>query len=76
MIVLSDIMSEQRRTKSKRQPSAAVYGKLNIKTQRKLAGLFAAIVLAFVLLAVRVTMISAQHGQQYARQVLSQTQAQ
>ena len=38
--------------------------------------MFAAIVLAFVLLAVRVTMISAQHGDQYARQVLSQTQAQ
>ena len=69
-------MSGRRSTKSSRRPSAAVYGKLNIRTQRKLAGLFAAIVLAFVLLAVRVTMISAQHGQQYARQVLSQTQAQ
>ena len=51
------------------------YGKLNSNMKKKLAGLFLAVVLAFVLLAVRITMISAGSGEQYARVVLSQSQA-
>lgn len=43
--------------------------------KRKLAGLFVAVVLALVCLLIRVTYVNAVSGEQYARQVLSQTQA-
>ena len=51
------------------------YGKLNSTMKKKLAGLFIAVVLAFVALAIRITVISASKGEQYSRTVLSQTQS-
>ena len=65
-------MSNRYRWRSGRKES--VYGKLNQKMRRKLAGLFIAVVLAFVALAIRLTVISASSGQQYAREVLAQSQ--
>ena len=44
--------------------------------KKKLAGLFIAVVLAFVALSIRITVISAQNKDQYSRAVLSQTQSQ
>ena len=43
--------------------------------KKKLAGLYIAVVLAFVALAIRITVISAQDGARYSRTVLSQTQS-
>lgn len=48
--------------------------KLNNDMKKKLAGLFALIVLALFFLALRITYINASQGDQYARQVLSQSQ--
>ena len=52
------------------------YGKTNSTMKRKLAGLFIAAVLIFVLLAIRISYISASKKDQYSKQVLSQTQSQ
>lgn len=43
---------------------------------KKLAGLFVGVVLALVALAVRITVISSDKGEQYSKQVLSQSQQQ
>lgn len=46
------------------------------KMNKKLAGLFVGVVLALVALAVRITVISSDKGEQYSKQVLSQSQQQ
>lgn len=49
---------------------------MNAKMQRKLAGLFIAVVLVLVCLAIRITYINAVSGDRYAKQVLAQSQSQ
>lgn len=49
--------------------------KLNGRGRRKLAGLFLAVVLALVCLLIRITYINATSGEDYTRQVLSNSQA-
>ena len=63
------------RKSSGKRTSRDQYGKLNTTMKKKLAGLFIAVVLAFVALSIRITVISAKDGKQYARSVLSQTQS-
>ncbi|MDD3278952.1 MAG: penicillin-binding transpeptidase domain-containing protein [Lachnospiraceae bacterium] len=46
------------------------------KISKKLVGLFIMVILALVALAIRITYINATDGEQYSRQVLSQTQQQ
>ena len=48
---------------------------MNGRMRRKLAGLFAAVVLALICLAGRITYINAVSGGRYARQVLAQSQS-
>ena len=50
--------------------------RINGKMSKKLVGLFLAVILALVALAVRITYINATSGAQYERIVLSQTQQQ
>ena len=50
--------------------------KINEKMSKKLVGLFLAVILALVALAVRITYINATSGEQYERIVLSQNQQQ
>lgn len=50
--------------------------KMNSTMKRKLAGLFAIIVLALVGLAIRITVINTSKGEQYRKQVLVQSQQQ
>lgn len=50
--------------------------KLDIKMRRKLAGLFAAILVIFIILLTRITYINAVSGERYKKQVLSQAQQQ
>ena len=51
------------------------YKKLNGRMQRKLAGLFVMVVLALICLLIRITYINAVSGDQYKRQVLSNSQS-
>ena len=50
--------------------------KLNAKMRTKLVGLFAIVVLAFVGLAIRITIINAKDGDTYKKKVLTQSQQQ
>ena len=50
--------------------------KINEKMSKKLVGLFLAVILALVAVAVRITYINATSGEQYERIVLSQNQQQ
>lgn len=50
--------------------------KFNSTMKRKLAGLFVVVVLALVGLAIRITVINANEGEQYSKQVLTQSQQQ
>lgn len=50
--------------------------KLNATMRTKLVGLFAIVVLAFVGLAIRITVINAQDGDAYKKKVLTQSQQQ
>ena len=50
--------------------------KISGRMSKKLVGLFLAVILALVALAVRITYINATNGEQYERIVLSQTQQQ
>ena len=70
--------STNRRNTSRRRGTGSGdrYGKLNPMMKKKLAGLFIAAVLAFVALSIRISVISASNRSDYARAVLSQTQAQ
>ena len=63
--------------KREKQSRADAAGrKINGKMSKKLVGLFLAVILALVALAVRITYINATDGEQYERIVLSQTQQQ
>ena len=62
----------QRRNRASGAPRARINGKMS----KKLVGLFLAVILALVALAVRITYINATSGKQYQRIVLSQTQQQ
>ena len=68
-------MSRRRRTGRRRQ-NTITKRKINGKISKKLVGLFIIVVLALVGLALRITYINATDGEQYKRQVLSQTQQQ
>ena len=50
--------------------------KLNATMRTKLVGLFAIVILAFVGLAIRITVINAQDGDAYKKKVLTQSQQQ
>lgn len=50
--------------------------KMSNKVSKKLVGLFVMVILALVALTIRITYINATDGEQYSRQVLSQTQQQ
>ena len=55
--------------------SKDIYGSTDPKMKRKLAGLFIAVVLALVAIAVRISYISASNGEKYAKEVLAQSQS-
>ena len=59
----------------KRRYSEPELRRINGRTKRKLAGLFTAVVLALICLIGRITYINAKSGDQYARQVLAQSQS-
>lgn len=67
-------MSQKNRRRVKRTNKKKKVLKMNQVMKRKLAGLFVAVVLALVGLAVRITVINASSGEQYSKQVLSQSQ--
>ena len=64
------------RRRTRKRQSAITKRKINGRISKKLVGLFIIVVLALVTLAVRITYINATDGEQYKRQVLSQTQQQ
>ena len=65
-----------RRRTGRRRQNTITKRKINGKISKKLVGLFIIVVLALVGLALRITYINATDGEQYKRQVLSQTQQQ
>lgn len=69
---LNNRNKQRNRTKKKNNP--LYERKANGNMRKKLAGLFACVVLALVALAIRITVISANDGEQYSKQVLSQSQ--
>lgn len=63
-----------RRKRKRRDPHSE--RKLNATMRTKLVGLFAIVILAFVGLAVRITVINAKDGDAYKKKVLTQSQQQ
>lgn len=68
--------NRNKRNKNKRKKDALYERRMTSNMNKKLAGLFVCVVLALVALAVRITVISADKGEQYSKQVLSQSQQQ
>lgn len=66
----------RRKKPGRRRQDLLVKRKINEKISKKLVGLFLIVVLALVGLSLRITYINARDGEQYKRQVLSQTQQQ
>lgn len=62
----------QKRRKKKGNP--LITRKINSKMRKKLVWLFGIVILAFVGLSIRITVINASQGKQYSKQVLSQSQ--
>lgn len=60
--------------KRKRRKNPFIKRKINSKMRVKLVGLFGAVVLALVASSIRITYINASEGNQYKKQVLSQSQ--
>lgn len=67
---------KRNRVKRKKRINPLYQRKMTGNMNKKLAGLFVCVVLALVALAVRITVISADKGEQYSKQVLSQSQQQ
>lgn len=65
-----------KRMKKRKKKNPLFQLRMTGKMNKKLAGLFLGVVLALVALAVRITVISADKGEQYSKQVLSQSQQQ
>ena len=62
------------RKRRKKGGNALLTRKINSKMRMKLVWLFGIVVLAFVGLGIRITVINASQGKQYSKQVLSQSQ--
>ena len=62
------------RKRRKKRGNALLTRKINSKMRMKLVWLFGIVVLAFVGLGIRITVINASQGKQYSKQVLSQSQ--
>ena len=62
------------RKRRKKRGNALLTRKINSKMCMKLVWLFGIVVLAFVGLGIRITVINASQGKQYSKQVLSQSQ--
>ena len=62
------------RKRRKKRGNALLTRKINSKMRMKLVWLFGIVVLAFVGLGIRITVINASQGNQYSKQVLSQSQ--
>lgn len=62
------------RKRRKKRGNALLTRKINSKMRMKLVWLFGIVVLAFVGLSIRITVINASQGKQYSKQVLSQSQ--
>ena len=65
-------MSNKKKTRRVRKPQRRINGKMS----KKLVGLFIAVILALVGLAVRISYVNATEGQKYERIVMSQAQQQ
>ena len=62
------------RKRRKKRGNPLLTRKINSKMRMKLVWLFGIVVLAFVGLGIRITVINASQGKQYSKQVLSQSQ--
>ena len=62
------------RKRRKKRGNALLTRKINSKMRMKLVWLFGIVVLAFVGLGIRITVINASQGKQYSKQVLTQSQ--
>ena len=62
------------RKRRKKRGNALLTRKINSKMRMKLVWLFGIVVLAFVGLGIRITVINTSQGKQYSKQVLSQSQ--
>ncbi|MGN0251446.1 MAG: peptidoglycan D,D-transpeptidase FtsI family protein [Oliverpabstia sp.] len=65
---------KKKRSKRRKKRNLFINRKINSKMSVKLVGLFGAVVLALVALSIRITYINASEGNQYKKQVLSQSQ--
>ena len=65
---------QKKRSKRRNKRNPFLFRKINSNMRVKLVGLFGAVVLALVALSIRITYINASEGNQYKKQVLSQSQ--
>ena len=65
---------QKKRSKRRKKRNPFLIRKINSRMSVKLVGLFGAVVLALVALSIRITYINASEGNQYKKQVLSQSQ--
>lgn len=65
---------QKKRNKRRKKRNPFIIRKINSRISVKLVGLFGAVVLALVALSIRITYINASEGNQYKKQVLSQSQ--
>ena len=65
---------QKKRSKRRNKRNPFLFRKINSRMSVKLVGLFGAVVLALVALSIRITYINASEGNQYKKQVLSQSQ--
>ena len=65
---------QKKRNKRRKKGNLLIRRKINSKMSVKLVGLFGVVILALVALSIRITYINASEGNQYKKQVLSQSQ--